>query len=560
MVNLKFNQKKTNTQNNSGTPDTSGTPGTPDTSGTPGTSGTSGTPGTPGTPGTSGTSGTPGTSVVKNKLQTKKVKDASSILNPFKTEPESEREYSSSDVVINTSLRTILIGLDNYEYIINKWYNDSLQNTDTKFLLLIGPTGCGKTTLINNYCIDKNINVFRTNDFVKSKKELLKDIVYFTQFSNSFQCFNNQTNKIIFIDEYQNSTNDALAISDINILYEFRSGNTKKMIVKELVNLFGTDWNILKNIKLPPVIIISADSKGSRLSDLKKLTDVYYINDINKNLIKTWIIERNELLKKHEQMVDLLIHKCNNDIRLLLNTINFIGNDYSIFSSGKPINLINDCYKIEDVNLYEFIKQLFDNIERIEIDEIFKVYDTDGYVLSNIVQENYLDYSDDIELISKSADAISYGDIVLNDLYDSNKMFMNEIHCIYSLYIPSVYSKSDVKNNKCPIRTSILNNRYNIYINNKNTIGKLNVGQSVILDIFTILHIKKFINYELIKNKSINSNQLEYLKNILGLFDTNKIEKLELIYKSFNEFKDNPINKTKTFTQKFKEKLNKLIN
>ena len=41
----------------------------------------------------------------------------------------------------------------------------------------------------------------------------------------------------------------------------------------------------------------------------------------------------------------------------------------------------------------------------------------------------------------------------------------------------------------------------------------------------------------------------------------NKVEKLELIYKHFNDFKETNTKepKTKTFNLKFKEKLNKLI-
>jgi len=86
----------------------------------------------------------------------------------------------------------------------------------------------------------------------------------------------------------------------------------------------------------------------------------------------------------------------------------------------------------------------------------------------------------------------------------------------------------------------------------------LNFGEHHLIDIYLILFIKKFINYELIKNKAIKESELEYLQNLLSIFETDTIEKLELIYKSFNEFKDST-KKTKSFTIKFKEKLSKLI-
>ena len=80
------------------------------------------------------------------------------------------------------------------------------------------------------------------------------------------------------------------------------------------------------------------------------------------------------------------------------------------------------------------------------------------------------------------------------------------------------------------------------------------------LNTFDILYIKKFLNQELIKTKNITVNQEQYLKTLLGIFHGD-IEKLELIYKYFSEFKDltGKETKTKNFTLKFKEKLNKLL-
>lgn len=81
------------------------------------------------------------------------------------------------------------------------------------------------------------------------------------------------------------------------------------------------------------------------------------------------------------------------------------------------------------------------------------------------------------------------------------------------------------------------------------------------LGIEDIFFIKKFLNHSLIKSKVVTENQSEFLNNILLLFNESKIEKLELIYKHFSEFKDSFTKepKTKNFTLKFKEKLNKLI-
>ena len=106
------------------------------------------------------------------------------------------------------------------------------------------------------------------------------------------------------------------------------------------------------------------------------------------------------------------------------------------------------------------------------------------------------------------------------------------------------------------------NNRFNIYLNNKKIIDKIVSSQEINTSKFgidDIYFLKKFINSSLVKSKTFNKNQSDFLRNILGMFSSdNKIDKLELIYKHFNDFKDSAP-KTKNFTIKFKEKLNKLI-
>jgi hypothetical protein len=93
---------------------------------------------------------------------------------------------------------------------------------------------------------------------------------------------------------------------------------------------------------LPPVIIISADSKGSKLSDLKKSNEVYYINEIPVGSIKAWVKKKFEI---PESNLLEIIKKCKSDIRLLLNTLAF-------FKTNKMVDTFMETfYKDEDINV-----------------------------------------------------------------------------------------------------------------------------------------------------------------------------------------------------------------
>ena len=488
------------------------------------------------------------TSVV---LESKSSKKEEINLNPFS-------EISSSHGTVDLSPTVPckkLVGLENTHFILKEWYEKSINDNTNKFLLIIGPTGCGKTTLIESFCKEENILLYSANNStILSKKDLIKDILNFSDYisTNGTNFFTKaeKSKKLILIDEYQNSQNDILALSDINNMLYLRTNysNLSKSLMKEIGSTFN-EQNI--NNIIPPIVIISSDSKGSKLSELKKTSNVYYIGEINKGLIKSWVTPMCSHLTTSE--LDNLLSKCKSDKRLILNTIEFLKNKKSNVDT-----YIDSFYKDIDVNHFEFMEKLFDKLEPIEISEIFKVYETDGYLLANLVHENYLDYSGDILDIANAAESISLGETVYSDMYDSTKTFIPEMHCANALYIPSCYAKSEIKNNKCQLRSSVINNRFNIYLNNKKIVDKINKDSVSPLNIEDIFHIKKFLTYDLVKSKTITDHQKEYLKNLLSYFNNN-INTLELIYKFFSDFKESSKEpKTKIFTIKFKEKINKL--
>ena len=525
--------------------------------------------------------------------KTSKNKDIEKVLRPFSSEFHTSYEEPNDLVgisetpIVHLEPITIkncneIVGFENFEYYFRNWYSNSIN-----FLMVIGPTGCGKSTFIELFCKENSVNLYtvKQNEFIKTKTQLLSDIINFIEYTgtsgNSF--FNQDTtgmipiNKLILIDEYSNTTNDIFSISDIHNLLALRKGSKLTQTAKtDLIKFFnGTNIskeNIIK-LKIPPVVIISADSKGSKISELKKSLDVYYIQEIPRGLILDFTkTVAAHFGFKNDQLVTKITTICKSDKRLIINTLSYLSKESGYLSKESGSNnddkkklelFIDTFYKDEDVNIYDFVHKLFDNVEPIDLLDIYKTYHNDGYIISNLVHENYLDYSSDIDNLANAIDSISYADTI--NLYEHSMLLNPEIHCIYSLHIPSYHARSDVKNNKGNVRTSMISNKYNTYLNNKKTIDKINNNLINLLSIDEIYSFKKFLNV-VTKAKETTSVQNDFLKGILSRMNEisnggdlldNGIEKLEMIYKYLSDFKINQesTTKQKTLSSKFKQKL-----
>ncbi len=463
--------------------------------------------------------------------------------NPFSSE---QRQFEQENIAKNDFIAVKdIVGLENCSYILQDWYKkrDSLQN-----LLIIGPTGCGKTTLIHSFCQENGIEMYavKITDTIKTKKDLLKDLFYFAEYSaSSFFVKRASTQpKLILIDEYQNSQSDILGISDIYNLYCLRNERLRQENKKEIKTFLG---GLECPFTMPPIVIISADSKGSKLSELKKTHEICYINEIPPLVIKKWV---KTFCQIEEYTLNQLIEKCKSDKRILLRTLDFLKTN----SFQKIETFTHLFYKDTDLTIIEFLELLFEN--ESSLDTIFKIHETDGFMISNLVHENYLDYTEDIHKAATAAEAISIGETLFSDTYESGKTFIPEAHCLHAMCIPSFILRSSKPNKN--IRTSCINNRYNIYLNNCGILKKINTrtdGNIPELDIFDVYLLKTFLNNSLIKTKQLKPHQEDFIRNIKSRMET--IERMELLYKHFSEFKEKEL-KTKNFTIKFKEKINKL--
>ena len=101
--------------------------------------------------------------VVAKSLSSKKIEIN---FNPFSKINENKIEETISSTNLRGTLTctsssiggtltcTNLIGLNNCHFVLQQWFNQS-----NKSFLMIGPTGCGKTKLVNLFCTENNIKL-----------------------------------------------------------------------------------------------------------------------------------------------------------------------------------------------------------------------------------------------------------------------------------------------------------------------------------------------------------------------------------------------------------------
>ena len=145
----------------------------------------------------------PSDNLNENFIESRSSKKREVNLNPFSSNFENELLPLENDKVkLELNLKDI-VGLENCAYVLNEWYTKE----KLKMLLIIGPVGCGKTSLVELYCKENSIQLYnvRQSETIKTKKDLLRDIVCFTQYSSTsfFIKKENNNKKLILIDEYQ---------------------------------------------------------------------------------------------------------------------------------------------------------------------------------------------------------------------------------------------------------------------------------------------------------------------------------------------------------------------
>ena len=404
---------------------------------------------------------------------------------------------------------------------INKakqWITNYKKNSDTskKVLLIIGPTGCGKTLLADLILSEYNYQKIELNSTdVRSQKKISDFLKKALTYKNVVDMFNEGNTPIgVLIDEIdtickmsdKGGFSEFLNILKMNEKYEtIKQNNLDKKKKQKKIKILIDDYIKLYN----PIICTSNNINDKKITELKKYSEVIYLK---KPTCENFHSIIDDIYKQNNQGIDKnvkndIFEYTKGDVRQLIILLeelfyfaknNRINN--SIFEEYKKI--YNN--KIEDVQLIEGTRLLLS--QKMNIYTAQSYFDIDCLLIPLMIYHNSIDCiknSDDILKRKLEIYKNVLGSLCMNDTIQTNIFEMQDwddlydISSIYGAAFPNYYcNELKVKGKKKDLTiefTSLLNKISQMYTNKKLlnsakfSLGKVNFDSDEIIYITEII-------------------------------------------------------------------------
>ena len=371
-------------------------------------------------------------------------------------------------------------------------------------LLIIGPHGCGKSSIINLILKKKNYEIINLN-LLDSKIKL--DVELTTKLSNNKE---SDHKMVLLIDELES----VITLNDKSGVFN---------IIKD--NNFNR-WM--------PIIIITNNQHNKQLNETKKYSNELKIYPPFENDLIKWVynICRNENINIEYKLIHKLIEHCQLDMRKILCQLDELKANNGTNNIDEKIfeNFTNIMKKKDlDFDLYKASSQLLTNYTNINT--CIELYETEKVLMPLMIHENYHKFisKDKYNLILNN---LSTGDLLENYIYGEQNWDLLEIHGFISCTMPSFYiNKYSTKNKNIPLIFAADLNRTSVKRMNKKNILKTNENLCKDFQInVRNKSIEEFIYMGEIINKLNESNK----KDILYINNIIKINKLINIKNSKN--------------------------
>lgn len=367
---------------------------------------------------------------------------------------------------------------------VENFNNGILTKKAKKALILYGPPGIGKTSLVHVLAIETKSEIFELNASDLRNKSKLQEIL--KPAMEQMSLF--EKNKIILVDE-------ADGISAVD-----RGGLT------ELITLI--------EVSKYPVIVTANDIWASKFSLLRKKAEIVELKEINYSSIKDVLIS---ILRKEKKFIDndvltKIAVKAKGDLRAAINDLQAISRienprSIEIDERNKEISIFNALKLVFKGKPTQNTLGIFDSVN-MNLDEIIL------WVEKNIPEE----YSG--EELYRAYDLLSKVDVFKGRIYKQQYwrfMVYENILLSYGISASKKMMKPGFTSYKKPTRI------LKIWMNNQRTIKKksiakkyamhVHVGQKRAMNEFPI--IKQIIkaNPEIQKELKLDQEEIEYLNS-----------------------------------------------
>lgn len=353
-----------------------------------------------------------------------------------------------------------------------------------KALLLTGPPGTGKTTLVTVSAKEFNAEIFELNASDLRNKDKLNEILRPAMEQKSLI----HKTKIILVDEVDGiNTND-------------RGG------IQELISL-------IDNSKYP-VLLTANDGWNKKLTPLRTKCETINLNEIDYKIIRSVLID---ILKKENKFVELdsitkISVKAAGDLRAAVNDLQTIANiqntsEITFDERNKETDIFNVMQKIFKVKPAEELISIYDSVN-MPLDEISL------WIEENIPQE----YKG--KELAYAIDKLSKSDIFKGRIYKQQYWrFLVYQNILLSFGVSAAKKQNKYSFTKYKKPSRILK----IWMNNQRTVHKKSIAEKYglythiaknrAMNEFPIIKTVINSNPAIAKELKLSEEEIEYLKS-----------------------------------------------